>query len=354
MVGYTQLSERLGAAATAAMLERLFLMFDAAAARHGIFTIDTVGDCYIAASGVPDFQTDHALRAARFGLEVARAAQQCAVDPAAEAMGCVAVRVGLSSGSAVGTLVGTRHPKWTLLGDTVNVAARMESSSEASRVALSDAAEEALRRQAPHVRVLPRGNLQARPNTFLRNLLVWFLACGARLSQKDVPIPLQIKGKGTLPCFFLDSSDAAFHIAFRRPSAVRRALAIVGRALPAAVVHGTRGMLASGSGKRTGSAALRASIDVGRVQPDGAHHFPHAVPKRASRSIDDGDKRGSAPWVPPPAPQPGGGRLGRILSARVEEVQAENEEAGPLRVSAWVDQVSMECAAAELEHNRQA
>lgn len=44
VVGFTQLSEQIGELAVSNMLDRLFELFDSAAARHGLFKVDTIGD----------------------------------------------------------------------------------------------------------------------------------------------------------------------------------------------------------------------------------------------------------------------------------------------------------------------
>lgn len=80
---------------------------------------------YIVAAGILEPQADHALRAARFCLQIVGAAQMCLVDPSNPARGCLTVRVGMASGPAVGSCVSATRPKFTLVGDTVNTAARM-------------------------------------------------------------------------------------------------------------------------------------------------------------------------------------------------------------------------------------
>ena len=77
------------------------------------------------AAGIPEPLVDHALRAARFCLQIVGAAQMCLVDPSNPARGCLTVRVGMASGPAVGSCVSATRPKFTLVGDTVNTAARM-------------------------------------------------------------------------------------------------------------------------------------------------------------------------------------------------------------------------------------
>ena len=100
---------------------------------------------------------DHTLHVAQLALSALSAAAETEIDPEDRALGTVHIRVGFHSGSVVGTLVGGARPKYTLLGDTMNTASRMESHSERDRITLSREAAAALAQQAPSVRTASRG-----------------------------------------------------------------------------------------------------------------------------------------------------------------------------------------------------
>ena len=80
VVGFTPLSERLAPAEMVDILDRLFTHFDALVERHGLEKIKTVGDCYMAAAGVPDPHPDHARRVARLALDMRDAVGTVTVD----------------------------------------------------------------------------------------------------------------------------------------------------------------------------------------------------------------------------------------------------------------------------------
>ena len=50
-------------------LETLYSAFDKTAKEHGVFKIETIGDCYVAVTGLPNRQPNHAVRMVRFGAE---------------------------------------------------------------------------------------------------------------------------------------------------------------------------------------------------------------------------------------------------------------------------------------------
>jgi adenylate cyclase len=68
LVGFTELSKRLGAARTVALLDHIVTEFDRLAARHGVEKIKTIGDGYMAVTGVSVPRADHLPCLARMAL----------------------------------------------------------------------------------------------------------------------------------------------------------------------------------------------------------------------------------------------------------------------------------------------
>jgi class 3 adenylate cyclase len=117
-----------------ALLDDLFNRFDRRAAELGVEKIKTVGDAYMAAVGAPLARPDHAAAGLAFGQAILT---EVAAWRAANGI-LLEVRVGIASGRVVGGVIGARRIVFDLWGDTVNTAARMESSGVAGRIQLTE------------------------------------------------------------------------------------------------------------------------------------------------------------------------------------------------------------------------
>ena len=51
------------------LLQTIYHAFDRLARRRGVFKVETIGDCYVAITGLPDPQPDHAVRMTKFAKE---------------------------------------------------------------------------------------------------------------------------------------------------------------------------------------------------------------------------------------------------------------------------------------------
>eukprot|EP00980_Cylindrotheca_fusiformis_P012652 scaffold3091_cov117-Cylindrotheca_fusiformis.AAC.4 len=69
LVGFTAWSSAREPHHVFILLETIYGAFDKLAYRHGVFKVETVGDCYVAAVGLPEARADHALIACRFARE---------------------------------------------------------------------------------------------------------------------------------------------------------------------------------------------------------------------------------------------------------------------------------------------
>ena len=142
IVDYAVLRSTMDPEALIDMLDRLFRRLDALAALHGVQTIDAVDGCFIAATNIlSDQRTDHAVHLARFALSALAVAAATPLDPSRPALGGVQIRAGLHCGAVSACMLGAHGGlKYTLLGDAVNVASRMESHGSPGAAQCSTAA----------------------------------------------------------------------------------------------------------------------------------------------------------------------------------------------------------------------
>jgi len=140
IASFTPWAQRTDPARVVALLDDLFSRFDTVAAEVGVEKIKTIGDAYMAAAGAVTAQPDHAEVAVRFGRAILAEAEDWCRANGLDLM----LRVGIASGPVVGGVIGHRRITFDLWGDTVNTAARMESSGLPGRIHLSASARELL------------------------------------------------------------------------------------------------------------------------------------------------------------------------------------------------------------------
>jgi class 3 adenylate cyclase len=131
--GFTPLSSVLGPARIVRLLDELFTALDREAAALGMIQIKTIGDAYMAVAGLPVPRPDHAEAAVRFGCALLRAAKQVGRRHGLD----LSMRVGIASGPVMAGVIGQAKVTYDVWGDTVNLAARLESYGEPGRIQVS-------------------------------------------------------------------------------------------------------------------------------------------------------------------------------------------------------------------------
>jgi adenylate cyclase len=140
IVGFTARAAALPAGRLVRFLNRIFLEFDRLAEEHGLEKIKTIGDAYMVAGGMPEPRPDHAGAVAAMALDMLDVMRKVSEEYGED----VAVRIGIHSGPAVAGVIGERKQFYDVWGDTVNVAARMESHGEPGWIQVSAAARQAI------------------------------------------------------------------------------------------------------------------------------------------------------------------------------------------------------------------
>src|SRR5919198_304421 len=141
VVDFTPLARRLPPADVVGVLDRLFSRFDTLVERYGLEKIKTIGDCYMAASGVPDPTPDHARKAALLALGMRDAVARSTI---AELPG-LELRIGINSGPVVAGVIGTKRFLYDLWGDAVNIASRMETNGTPGEIQITRTTYELLK-----------------------------------------------------------------------------------------------------------------------------------------------------------------------------------------------------------------
>jgi len=134
----TALAEKLGADAMHALLNRFFELALAEIHRYEGTVNQFLGDGFMALFGAPLAFEDHARRAVLAALDIQRAIGSLRKVGLA-GVGDLAVRMGLNSGSVVVGKIGDNlRMDYTAVGDTTNLAARLEHLAEPGRIYLSE------------------------------------------------------------------------------------------------------------------------------------------------------------------------------------------------------------------------
>jgi adenylate cyclase len=130
---FTPMAERLSPVRVVEMLDQLFGHFDDLADRYQVEKIKTLGDCYMAAAGIPQPRTDHARTLAMMALDMLDAVR---ADGAMGSLG-FELRIGINSGPVVAGVIGRKRFLYDLWGDAVNTAGRMQTESVPGRIQIT-------------------------------------------------------------------------------------------------------------------------------------------------------------------------------------------------------------------------
>lgn len=137
--GFSRISERMDPEDLVAEIDHCFRAFDEIMEKYSLEKIKTVGDAYLAVGGIRDDDGDEAIRVTLAAMEIQEFMQGLKVQREAEGKTCFEARIGIHTGPVVAGIVGIKKFAYDIWGDTVNLAARMETNGEAGRVNVSQA-----------------------------------------------------------------------------------------------------------------------------------------------------------------------------------------------------------------------
>lgn len=131
MRGFTSMAEHMAPAELQALLNRIFSRLTEVIGRHDGTVDKYMGDCVMAFWGAPVEQPDHAALAVAAALEMAAAVQALDAEHRAAGLPGISVGIGLNTGvMSVGDMGSARRRSYTVIGDAVNLAARLEGLGE--------------------------------------------------------------------------------------------------------------------------------------------------------------------------------------------------------------------------------
>ncbi|CAB9530159.1 Receptor-type guanylate cyclase gcy [Seminavis robusta] len=142
IAGFTAWSSTRDPSQVFTLLQTIFQAFDQIATRNRVFKVETIGDSYVAVTGIPKPQNNHAILMARFAQEclnkfnvlVKKLEVSLGPDTADLAM-----RFGIHSGPVTAGVLRGERSRFQLFGDTVNTTACIESTCRRNAIQVSEA-----------------------------------------------------------------------------------------------------------------------------------------------------------------------------------------------------------------------
>lgn len=172
---FTEISAGMTPQDLVSELNVCFYAFDAIMQSYHLEKVKTIGDAYMAASGLPHEQGSRPVDMIYAALEMQQFLARHREIREEERRPSFVMRVGIHTGPVVAGIVGVKKFQYDIWGDTVNTASRMESMGEVGHVNISEATYELVKNE-PRLSFTPRGTIE-------------------------------VKGKGELEMFFVRLSD---------------------------------------------------------------------------------------------------------------------------------------------------
>ena len=142
-VGFTDMVASADPSVTVTELNDIYSAFDRIGEQFGCERIKTIGDAYITVAGLPDPTPDHAKSAANAAIRFIRYLERRNTSHPNQ-WRC---RIGLATGSVVGSVVGIQKYVYDIFGPAVNLASRLQEFSDPMCITVQDEMAGVLREQ---------------------------------------------------------------------------------------------------------------------------------------------------------------------------------------------------------------
>jgi len=156
-VGFTKITSQLDPEFLIGELSEIFGAFDEICTKNGCARIKTIGDAYMAASGLFERTPHHAQGLVQTGKEFIDLLNE-RNKTSQQAWHC---RIGIHSGEVIAGIIGKTRFIYDVMGDDVNIAARVESAGQTMKVTFTQATKDKLGEHANTV-ALGKVNLKGK------------------------------------------------------------------------------------------------------------------------------------------------------------------------------------------------
>ena len=203
VVGFEEMASSYSANKVTELLEKLSEMITELSRRHGVFLVDAVSPAHWI--GVTNIENDtqiddHVKRMVDFADELMERTRNLKIQDDAESVYThslwhqVNLRVGFHSGPCVANVVGGIHtltpPKYCLFGQTVKIAARIESLSDRDGILCSQKSANLLRQQDPNRSLYSNGKINIMGGLSMETM--WVRTTGTRHDFPEEPRQPQV------------------------------------------------------------------------------------------------------------------------------------------------------------------
>ncbi|NXH13163.1 GUC2F cyclase, partial [Bucco capensis] len=188
IVGFTTISALSEPIEVVDLLNDLYTLFDAVIGNHDVYKVETIGDAYMVASGLPKRNGNkHAAEIANMSLDILSSVGTFKMRHMPDIP--LRIRIGLHTGPCVAGVVGLTMPRYCLFGDTVNTASRMESTGLPYRIHVSQSTVDTLRSLNEGYEIIPRGKTELKG----KGVEDTYWLVGKKGFLKPLPKPPEIK-----------------------------------------------------------------------------------------------------------------------------------------------------------------
>ncbi|KAL3939740.1 MAG: hypothetical protein SGBAC_005584 [Bacillariaceae sp.] len=159
IVGFNAWSSAREPSQVFVLLETIHSEFDMLAYRYSMSRAESVGDSYVAVSGLPEPTDEHAVLACKFARSCLKKFQETTVKlevTLGPDTADLALRIGIHSGQVTAGVMRGEASRFRLFGDTVGTADRMQNAGETNRIQLSSASADLLTKAGFENWIMPR------------------------------------------------------------------------------------------------------------------------------------------------------------------------------------------------------